>query len=502
MTDSRRSPLLALPLFLLALALGLVAACAKEAPASPARRVILVTCDTLRADHLGCYGYARSTSPNVDAFAEESTLFENGWSCSSATVPAISTLLSGRLPDEIGVSGGNRMLMSPTIETFPEILRSAAIETAAVVSNWVLRRPPPEHGDAGVSQGFATYDDTMDAVERNRDFPERRAEATTDAALAWLGARRPGKDDRFFLWVHYQDPHGPYDPPPELVEDLLAGLPEKDSEIPVGTTVRGLGQIPAYQVIDGERRPSRYRARYDGEIRAFDRAFGRLVAGLRERDLLEHALVIVTADHGESLGEHDRWFCHAENLHADETHVPFLVRYPASSARGGPGSGSRDDARGRRCTSVVSHLDVLPTVLDAFSIPPRASLGSSLFAAELPPDRVVPQTLFPVDSPRRWAALTTEHHRLVFNSLHGIRLFDRRADPGELRDLARDDPETFARILQRGRALLETGAAGVAPAIERADEETARTLRAMGYAGDEESPPSPGGAVPTKPGGR
>jgi arylsulfatase A-like enzyme len=352
------------------------------------------------------------------------------------------------------------------------------------VSNWVLRRPAPELGDVGVAQGFASFDDKMDAAERNRDSRERRAEATTDAALAWLDG--PGRADRFFLWVHYQDPHGPYDPPEELARPFLADLPADEAPLPVSTSNRGKDGIPAYQRIGDERRPGRYRARYDGEIAAFDRGFGRLLAGLGERGLLEDALVIFTADHGESLGEHERWFCHAENLHVEETRVPLVVRFPAST----PG-GAR---RGERRAELASHLDLFPTVLAAFGLAPPPRIGASLLAVSLPADRVVPQTLYPLESPRRWEALTSQRHRLVFNRRYGMRLYDLATDPGELHDLAAEDPATLARIQAQGRALLRANPAGPAPAVQPSDEESARALRAMGYAGEEDEERDPGGA--------
>jgi arylsulfatase len=449
--------------------LVLPAACGggAERPAA-AKRVILVTCDTLRADHLSCYGYPLPTTPNVDAFAREAALYDNAWTCSSLTGPALSTLLSGRMPDEIGVSGGNRMMMRPEVTTFPELLAKAGIATAAVVSNWVLARPPAELGDAGVSQGFQTFDDRMTTPELNRPFAERRAKETTAAAIAWLESRPKIAEEPFFLWVHYQDPHGPYTPAEALAELYLQPVEGREPELPLGKDQRGRGEIPAYQALGQERRPSRYRARYDGEINEFDTGFGQLIAWLREHRLLDDALVVFTADHGESLGEHDRWFCHGQNLHVEETRIPFLVRFPGGAARG--------ERRG----DLVSHLDLYPTVLEALGLPPGRTLGQSLLSGSLPPDRLVPGTLHAFDSPRRWGALTAGGYRLLYSGRSGMQLFDLAKDPAETQDIAKLEPGRVQAMLARAQAMAEA-TSGTATGLERSDEQMKKALRSLGY---------------------
>jgi arylsulfatase len=452
---------------LLAIAL-LAGACGRESRGPSVRRVILVTCDTLRADHLSCYGYALPTSPNVDAFAREATLFENAWSTSSLTGPALSALLAGRMPDEIGVAGGNKMVMRPDVVTFPELLAQAGIATAAVVSNWVLARPPRELGDAGVSQGFQSFDDHMTTPELNRPFSERRAAETAAAAIAWLESRPRIAEEPFFLWVHFQDPHGPYTPSQAHAEEFLQPLEGAETPLPLGKDQGGKGQIPAYQALGEERRPSRYRARYDGEIREFDEGFGRLMGWLREHALLDDALVVFTADHGESLGEHDLWFCHGQNLHAEEARVPLLVRFP-----GGAG-------RGETRRDLVGHLDLQPTVLEAFGLRGSKSLGLSLDSAALEPDRIVPCTLNALGSPRRAAALTSGGYRLLLDASGGARLFDLARDPGELEDLSQAEPERVRALRARGAALVEPKSRS-APGLEPSDEGRKQALRSLGY---------------------
>lgn len=456
------------PALLLLAPLALLACGGRDAP-SGVHAVVLVTCDTLRADRLGAYGWSGHTSPNLDALAHESILHEAAWSTAPLTGPALSALLTGRPPEELGLED-NRNVLASEATTLAERLDAAGIETAAVVSNWVLRRRP-ELADAGVQQGFRHFDDHMESPEASRpDLKERLAADTTDAALAWLDGR--AEDRPFFLWVHYQDPHGPYTPPADCL--VPAEKPEREAELRVGSDQRGHGELPAYQVVDGERRPSVYRERYEGEIRYFDRELGRLLDGLRARGTLERALFVFTADHGESLGEHGYWFSHGQHLHRELVQVPLLLRPPG----GAPGT---------RVAAPASHLDLYPTVLAAFGLEPGAVRGLDLLAGALPATRVLPQSL------RGTFGATGANQRLVVDG-EGRRLFDLAADPDEERDLAAVRPELVRALLEGRRAFLESvRQAPLAPARPAHDEATERGMRSLGYAGDEDAEEEPDG---------
>ena len=192
------------------LAIALVVGCNSDESASGPPNVILIVIDTLRADHLGCYGYPLDTSPNIDAFASEGLLFANAMSHAADTRFAMASLLSGYLVHETRVL--ESQVLSEDLEMLPEILQADGYATAAVISNYVLRM------GRRYEQGFDVYDDTMEQRERRRGSPERTAKRTTDRAIELVEelAGHP-----FFLWVHYQDPHGPYTPPPGLVEQFL-----------------------------------------------------------------------------------------------------------------------------------------------------------------------------------------------------------------------------------------------------------------------------------------
>ena len=245
----------------------------------------------------------------------------------------------------------------------------------------------------GVSQGFGFYDDRMPDREVNRGLKERTARRTTRAAIKWLEeVHLPSGAERCFFWVHYQDPHGPYTPPPESEQLFERGRGAGDERVPVGDTKLGHRQIPAYQSLDDSEDPDLYRDRYDAEIHFFDSEVGKLLEWLEGHGLLENALVLFTADHGEALGEHDYWFCHGESLHREIVRVPFFVRAPEGFALAGGDAGSVSD-------HAVSHLDVYPTVLDALGLPaPPGLTGHSLLRVDHPKSRPLVQVLLPAEN--------------------------------------------------------------------------------------------------------
>ena len=458
------------------LLLALWACSPGEASPAPARRVILITCDTLRADRLGTYGYGRGTSPRLDALAEGAAVFEEAYATAPMTQPSVSSLMTGRLPEHVGVIGGNLRRIPSEVETLAERLRSEGIATAAIVSNWVLRRAPKPAGDVGVQQGFEHFDDRMESRELNRAAFERRAPDTTDAALAWLESA--DASEPFFLWVHYQDPHGPYAPPAGLARKFATDAGD-EPELTLGDSVLGRGQLPSYQVLGDERRPSVYRDLYDAEIRAFDRALGRLLGALRERGLLEDALVILTADHGESLGEHDYWFCHGENLHREVVRVPLIVRPPSGSSA----------PRGR-VAQVATLVDVWPTVLEAFGLDPGPTLGRSLLAP-LPEGRLVGQSLLPRGKRAKWWAIGDGRWRVVWDDRDPApRLFDVRDDPFEENDLAAKEPERAQRMIADWAGVVEREATSAAELGTEmggeGEEDAAEALKFLGYVDGED----------------
>ena len=481
-SSSRHTARRAVSLLLLPLLAG---ACGQGA--RPARNVILITCDTLRPDRLGVYGCDRPTSPRLDAFAREAVVFDTAYSSAPWTRPALSSLMTGRYPEEVGAAPSNVRRMPAEVETLAERLAAHGLATAAVVSNGLIRRPPPEQGDVDLAQGFQDYDDRMTSREAHRDMPERGAAQTTDAALAWLEQHEAKGNAPFFLWVHYQDPHGPYTPPPSLAESFDR-TPTSEPELPLGKTMSGLRQIPFYQVLlslagKPEQRPSVYRDRYDAEIAYFDSQLGRLLDGLAARAWWPDALVIVSADHGESLGEHEHWFCHGESVAVEAVRVPLLVRFP----RGESGPQARDVGGVRRVDALVGHVDVAPTVLEALGLPAEGGRGVSLLRSAPPAERVLFQSFLPPDEKRlEWAA-TDGRWRAMWGFDGVVRLFDHAQDPREEHDLAGEQPQIAERLKSSYQSALHGGVEGVQVPM---DEAALRDLRALGYA---EAAPGEGG---------
>jgi arylsulfatase A-like enzyme len=317
--------------------------------------VILITVDTLRADHLGVYGYARNTSPNLDRFAKDSVLFRSAFSHAPHTNPSFSSLMTSFYPHETKVLSVHNSL-PPGAVTMAEILKANGYHTAAIMSHFSLRR------GSGFEQGFDEYNDHMEYQVSGR--MERIAPKTTLAAIKWIEGNYKKK---FFLWVHFDDPHGPYTPPPPYNTMFLERSTLKKKALRVGDLV---GEIPPYQQLGKQRHTEYYISQYDGEIRFFDQAFGELMKKIQELGLLDTSMLIFTSDHGEGMGEHDYYFTHGQFLHNGQIHVPLILHFPGQSPAV------------KEVRYPVAHVDVLPTILDRVTIRhPLAFRGQNLLAS-------------------------------------------------------------------------------------------------------------------------
>ena len=422
--DPMRAPIVALASLLLV-------ACSEPEPEG----ILLITVDTLRADRLGVYGYADSHTPTIDALAAESLRFERAYSHSSMTVPSIASLFTGKLPAEHGVFANVNRLDDLHI-TLAERLGSAGFASAAFIGSYALRTTRNLH------QGFDSYTSSYRDSEPIRDHPENRARTLTDEAVAWLEARDPGR--RFLLWIHYQEPHGPYTPehfrPPRDDGRILSRSASQS----------GAGGIPLYQWL-GHGRLAEYEARYDGEISEVDRQLGRLLDALRGRDLLERVVVVFTADHGESFGEGGLYCAHGEDLSEVQLRVPLLVRLP------GAASAVRTDR--------VRHIDVAPTLLALAGVADAGLPGRSLFEDD--GDRtVVAQLVRPGHRP--WRSIRVGDVELLDGAL---------GEPVRRTDASAESPpaqELFAQL----ERLAPWPVVSVTPALSPEEE---RNLKAMGY---------------------
>ena len=341
-------------------------------PRKPEINVLMITIDTLRADRLGAYGFELDTSPAIDRLAAQGVVFERAVSGASFTAASHASIMTSRYTREHTIGYGNGETRLEGITTLAEIFNREGYQTAAFIGNIILNR------NSGLDQGFEIYDDELPSPELNRELAfERIAEQTTERALLWLQNR----DDRpFFLWVHYQDPHGPYTPPPEYKGRFQPEFGSDEKPLPVLEDVFGLNGIPSYQQLDTVRHPSVYRTRYAEEIAYADHWIGELLSRVDAIASDAKTIVVLTADHGESLGEEGLYFLHGSSTKPDQAHIPLILRAPGIPV-------------GRR-TEIVHHVDVMPTLLDLVGIETPSgtsgiALGPVLRGDSPLPDRLV-----------------------------------------------------------------------------------------------------------------
>ena len=259
-------------------------------PAGPHLNLVIITLDTTRADHLGAYGSKDVETPALDRLARDGVLFEQAMTTAPLTLPAHASILTGRFPPEHGVRDNGGFFLGPEQTTLAEILGPRGFKTGGFVAAYVL------DGKWGIGQGFETYFDDFDlSKSRGRSLGEiqRPANEVVDKALPWIDSV---KDQPFFAWLHFYDPHTPY-APPEPYRTRYKGHP------------------------------------YRGEIAFTDSQVGRVVEFLESRGLLEKTVIAVMGDHGESLGDHGE-DAHGFFIYEAVTRVPFIIRAPVESARG------------------------------------------------------------------------------------------------------------------------------------------------------------------------
>lgn len=397
--------------------------------------VLLITLDTTRADHIGCYGDSRAETPSLDRLAAEGTLAERVYTVAPLTLPAHASIFTSRYPPSHGVRDNADFRLPESETTLAEHLRRCGWSTSAVVASIVLA------GALGVSQGFETYDEPVapplapGSGKRVLYSPieDRTASEVTDAALRALSrARRP-----FFLWVHYYDPHYEYAPPaPWLVR--FSGRP------------------------------------YDGEIAYMDAEVGRLLESLRKSGLLDTTLVAVVSDHGEGLGDHGEE-THGLFLYDATVRVPLILRLPGAVPAG------------KRFAATVSSVDLVPTLLDLLSLPPLPAAQGKSFARALRggaasergpvySESIYPERLY------GWAplfALRTDGREFI--EAPDPEIYDLASDPGEIRNLAparSDEVASWRRRLASVRGRLGGPNGSAESSI---DAEQREKLESLGY---------------------
>ncbi|MEO8275710.1 MAG: sulfatase [Thermoanaerobaculia bacterium] len=290
--------------------------------------ILLITVDTLRADHLSAWGYVRATSPNIDRLAGEGLRFDQAQSQWPKTGPSFASIFTSTYPKDNGIVRQVGVPLPCTFTTLAEVLQRAGYSTHAVVANGAVGQ------QLYFDQGFGTFLESWKLPNSAVETDSVAAENVTRLAIAAAGKINTSKP--WFLWVHYLDPHAPYRPPAAF-SDRFQGDAHFDPTVQVPVTrhyKQELAGIGKRQMLAGDTRLAFYVARYDAEISYVDEQIGRLLAALREKKLLSGTLTAFTADHGESLGEHDYYFNHGRLGYQTCLHVPLILHWPGHIAKG------------------------------------------------------------------------------------------------------------------------------------------------------------------------
>ncbi len=408
-----------------------------EPPAPPRPNVLLISIDTLRADALGSYGQSLPTSPNLDALASAGVVFEDCISSAPSTLPSHASIMTGKQPNVHGARDNTGYVLTADHVTLAEVLRAHGYRTAAEVAAAVIGRRTL------LNQGFDRYRDLefpdvaklqLEVDGEILTIPERPASDITSRGIEFL---QTAADQPFFLWLHYYDPHVIYGPPVAFTQ-LLPDSP------------------------------------YHAEVRYVDAEIGRLLAALRQYQLADRTLVVVTSDHGEGLGEHQET-THSYFVYDTTMRVPLIFWAP------------RLIPEPRRVRDLVRLIDVAPTILDLVGLPPpaeiqgvslrplvegrEASLGLIAYGETL-----VPTITFDA-SPLRFVRTGD------WKYIHKVapELYDVGADPGELRNRAAEQPERVLRLREDLRRLVESAPPTSGDARTDLDPIAAAHLQALGY---------------------
>jgi choline-sulfatase len=423
-----------------ALVISALASCRRGQPAASRlaprdANVLLITLDTTRADHLSCYRSPTASpaarTPRLDALAARGARFAHATAQVPLTLPSHACIMTGAYPPVHGLRDMGGFTLAKTHPTIASIAQSAGFETAAFVGSRVLSRR------FGLSNGFATYDDDMgnEAEEGKLPgvFPERRAATVTDRTLEWL---RENGQKKFFLWVHYYDPHAPYDPPEPYRHNYSKDL-------------------------------------YSGEIAYTDEQVGRLLDGLERQGLTSHTLIVVIGDHGESLGEHGE-ATHGVFLYDSTTHVPLIIAGPQVAA-------------GKVIGEQVRSIDVMPTVLAFLNLPPGGeAAGVSLWplieqGRKVRSNYAYLETLYP-RTYMGWSelrAMRTDTWKLIV-APHP-ELYNLERDPNETTNLISHYPADADELQKKIWEVAGVGARREKVVSSPVDAQTRQELESLGY---------------------
>jgi choline-sulfatase len=463
---------------IITLCLVVISACSPppNAPAEP-KNLVILSIDTLRADHLGLYGYRRPTSPHLDRFARSSVVFDQAVTVHVATAPAHGTILTGEYPGSHGIER-NGMTLKKGIPTLAGIFAEKGLATGAFVSGWTLQR------HTGLDRGFEIYDDDLGPP---RNGARRDGSETTAAAVTWIREQVAAEKD-FFLFVHLFEPHWPYDPP---ARDALRFLPGVYELTTVSKPVHLDRLLSVNRLTLAEQQE--YVARYDGEIVVADRLADRLFDELERLGVAHNTVVIVLSDHGETLFEREWTMDHGTRPYEEQTRVPLVLHIPG------------DPYAGHRVPDQVSLVDVVPTALEIFGLEsPRSLPGRSLlplirgertdeqprpaFITARAEPRRVPHIDAPLLSRGLVRAIRLPGIKLIEYPMAGQlrqpELFNLIDDPGERNNRAKTSFDIVVGLHNELEKWQSATGQAPEPGSRELDPEVEEALRELGYIDD------------------
>lgn len=464
------------------------AATAEIAPLPSGSNILLITVDTLRADHLSSYGYVRPTSPVIDRLAAEGVRFEQAQVQWPKTTPSFASMFTASYNKDNQIVRTAGQPVSCKFAMLAEMLRRQGYATAAVVANAAVG------SDFYFDQGFDEFIETWKLHESQEGADPNRAEAVTNLAIGQLD-RLKASGKPYFLWVHYLDPHAPYEPP-GAHRDRFQNDEHFDPSVRIPLSDKPKQQmwgIGKERMLDGRDELAFYVARYDAEIAYTDEQIGRLLGELRTRGMLEKTLTAFTSDHGESLGEHGYYFDHGRFSFQTCLRVPLILHYPGAL-------GARVDAE------PVELIHLAPTLLEAAGVKltegawmQGRTLTPRLRGAKQPPGRAFSEAGWETNN--KWQKVARDgRFKLIYAQTRpeqrwiggeGVRftLYDLANDPGETKNVIDQFPEDAKRLTRElwtwertPRVDVEVDAQGGTCGEQRpVSKETEALLRSLGY---------------------
>jgi arylsulfatase A-like enzyme len=390
------------------------------------RHIVLISIDTCRADYLSCYGYPENTTPNIDALAREATRFEQVVSPAPITLAAHSSMLTGLLPPSHGVHYNHAQLASENL-TLPEMLKQKGFHTAAIVSAFVL------YEQFGLSQGFDSYDDKFKEQYEDKYDKERKGQEATQLALNWLNEN---KDRKSFLFLHYYDPHYDYSPP----EPFASQFPNNP---------------------------------YAGEIAFTDHCVGQVIQKLKDLEIYDSTLLIVTGDHGEMLGEHGEE-THSYFVYESAIKVPLIIKRP----------GQKNSITVSELTGLI---DITPTICSLLDINPAVLFQGNDLSPFLEGNEIEGYERFLYSesvTPQMIGASTLmaiSHGKWKYIQAPRPELYDIDADPGEKNNLIEQEPHRARILADKVKTTLEQSISTEKDSSIELDDESIKKLESLGY---------------------